>query len=318
MARTRQDGWQVSFTIPAFRWSALGAWESEEQRAKKRAWFRRRLGAQTFREAKTAKQVWKVNRFVLLVGVCAPFGNTTQPPLYACEVVKPLVDAGTDAKLWTDDDAEHRVNTTYFAMRDQWHDGQYHILFIVLPVGAQFNTDTQIRNWYHAQHVASHTVQFSIPHRLWLTSNFNDTDLLARQKGVNVYGSEKRFMGGVSPENRKALRGNLMAFAMQRWAEYRNVTMNGDYSVSASVAYPSTQASDPDNASETISCLLAAGVVRKQLPSMTGTCGEVSIVKAPYRCPASFHVVKLELFPRTVNLSAVISSLVKAKGFPQN
>lgn len=315
MSRTKTQGWTVEFTVPQYRWSALGAYETEETRAKKRAWLRRSLGASTFRHAKAAKQVWRVTRFVLLIGVAQPVGRDSDPPLYSCEVVKPLVDAGTDAKLWADDDAFHRVNTTYFAMKNKWGDDQYHLLFIVLPVDADFNTATMVRNWYRQEGAPGTAVQFFVPHKLWLTSNFNDSDLIARQRSTTVYGSEKRFIGHVSPENRKALRGNLMAFALQRWADYKRVVMDGDYSVVAGVSYPSSRDSDPDNASETISCLLAAGMVSGHLPSMGGTCGEVSIYKIPERSPASLHGVKFELYPRRANLSAVISALVKQYGF---
>lgn len=307
------DGWSIRFDIPQDRWIALGAAESEETRAHQRAWLRRRLGAVRFNEEKHRNTVWRVNRFVLLVGVCSPVDGVNLVPSYACEVVKPLVDAGTDAKLWFDDDALHRTNTTYFAMRDQWHDGRYHVLFIVLPITADFEANRALAAYYRTRHIAAHTLHFNIPHRLWLTSNFNDSDLLARQKGSHVYGSKRRFIGNVSPENRKALRGNLMAFVTQRWKDYTRLHIDTDYVTVAGVSYPSHNDSDPDNATETIACILGAGLVLGKLPSITGTCGEVSIYKCSERSMPSYHGVTLELYERDRNLADLISALVRSK-----
>lgn len=131
MARTRMDGWTLEFSIDRIDWMRLGATESEETRARKRARLRRHIGRKAFMEARKEKTIWRVGRFVLLVGVYDPVEQDRTIPDYACETVKPLVDAGTDAKLWADDDADHRVNTTYFAMRDRWGDGRYHLTFIV-------------------------------------------------------------------------------------------------------------------------------------------------------------------------------------------
>lgn len=310
-ARSKSEGWTVTFDIPRSRWSALGEWETEERRASKRAWLRRSLGKKTFAQAKRNKTVWKVNRFVLLVGVCDPDGIDHSPALYACEVAKPLVDAGTDAKLWPDDDAAHRADTTYFTMRDQWHDGQYHVMFIVLPLPSGFDLHHSLDVYQTRQGAPAANLTFNVPHKLWLTSNFNDSDLIARQKGYGTYGSEQRFLGGVSPENRKALRGNLMAFAMKRWGDCSRISMDGEYFTVAAVSYPSENDSDPDNASETISCLLGAGMYLNRLPSMTGKCAEVSVYKDPAKSPPSYHGVRLSLYRRDRNLADVISMLVK-------
>lgn len=310
MSNMTDSGWSIDFAIPASRWSALGAYEHEETRASRRAWLRRNLGARRFKEEMRRGAIRHVERFAILIGVSVP-GGTPLVPMYACEVAKPLIDAGTDAKLWPDDDSTHRVNTTYFAMRDQWCDGQYHMTFIVLPTNAPTSIDMCLR--LHARPV--HTLMFNIPHKLWLTSNFNDSDLLARQQSVNVYGSNQRFLGNVSPSNRKALRGNLMAYVMKQWAtNYPEARMSADYSTVAGVSYPSGNDSDPDNATESIACILGSGLTLGLLPSITGTCGELSVYKLRERSLPSYHGVKVELYKREHNLASTISEIIKHSG----
>lgn len=165
----------------------------------------------------------------------------------------------------------------------------------------------------HARPV--HTLMFNIPHKLWLTSNFNDSDLLARQQSVNVYGSNQRFLGNVSPSNRKALRGNLMAYVMKQWAtNYPEARMSADYSTVAGVSYPSGNDSDPDNATESIACILGSGLTLGLLPSITGTCGELSVYKLRERSLPSYHGVKVELYKREHNLASTISEIIKHSG----
>ena len=311
MARTRMDGWTLEFSIDRIDWMRLGATESEEPRARKRARLRRHIGRKAFMEARKEKTIWRVGRFVLLVGVYDPVEQDRTIPDYACETVKPLVDAGTDAKLWADDDADHRVNTTYFAMRDRWGDGRYHLTFIVLPVSGDHDINRQTMNQYRALGAPGFSLKFNIRHNMWLTSNFNDSDLLARQSGNHVYGSKQRFMGGVSPVNRKAARGNLIVTATQRWKDYRNVHMDGDYVTFAGIAYPSDNASDPDNATETISCILGAGLYTGQLPSIMGRCGDVAVYKLAERSAPSYHTVRLDLFRRDEPLASVLSRVAK-------
>lgn len=83
-----------------------------------------------------------------------------------------------------------------------------------------------------------------------------------------------------------------------------------DYFTLAGVAYPSNNDSDPDNATETISCLLGAGKLLGKLPSITGTCGEVSIYKLSNRSMPSYHTVELNFYQRDMNLASLISALV--------
>ena len=52
----------------------------------------------------------------------------------AAETVKPIIDAGTDAGLWPDDDSTHRCSTIYFRSPDPAPAHHYALTTYILPV----------------------------------------------------------------------------------------------------------------------------------------------------------------------------------------
>lgn len=307
-SRRFRGDWSVDFAVPRTRWSDMTAEEGERQRASRRAYLRRTLAPAVYARAIDADTIWRVERFVLLVGVSYPT-DAPYVPAYATEVVKPLVDAGTDAGLWVDDDSNHRVNTVFCPMDDRWHDGQYHLKFIVLNVPPRFRLEDRFRSWFAQHGQAPQKFCLNIPHKLWITSNFNDSDLVARQAGNGVYGSTARF-AGAAQQNRRNLRANLMAFALKGWTDYRNVRMDGGYLALVGVAYPSGNDADPDNATESVLAALAAGAVGSN-PHVGGIttehCGGIALYRLPTPALPSYHRLEISLYPRPMNIGSLIS-----------
>ena len=71
-----------------------------------------------WRNLKKTGKAWKVERFIALIGVGCPSQKNIFPAR-AAETIKPIIDGGSDARLWDDDDSQHRHSTVYIQHRHQ-------------------------------------------------------------------------------------------------------------------------------------------------------------------------------------------------------
>lgn len=113
MAASPHDGYTLTLHIPVEWFSGTDTLQSERLRARRRKWVRDDARAE-WKRLKRNKVAYKVERFVALIGVAAPEETALAFPSRAAETVKPIIDAGTDAGLWPDDDSTHRCSTIYF------------------------------------------------------------------------------------------------------------------------------------------------------------------------------------------------------------
>lgn len=69
-------------------------------RARRRAWVRD-YAKNEWRNLKKTGKAWKVERFIALIGVACPSQKNIFPAR-AAETIKPIIDGGSDARLWDD------------------------------------------------------------------------------------------------------------------------------------------------------------------------------------------------------------------------
>lgn len=191
----KRGGYRLTITIPVEWWSGTDTIQTEKTRALRRARIRR-YAKDKWRNLKTMRQAWKVERFLAVVTVSSPHGGSVFPAR-AAETVKPIIDAGSDVRLWDDDDSLHRHSTIYLQSPIEAPSGCYLLDILIIPISDE-NPQYQITGGLAASVVGmwrnvpmderpawcdGYEVRFSIPDRIWITSNYTDSDLQARQQG---------------------------------------------------------------------------------------------------------------------------------------
>ena len=74
----KRGGYRLTITIPVEWWSGTDTVQTEKTRALRRARIRR-YAKDKWRNLKTMKQAWKVERFLAVVTVSAPHGEPPKP-----------------------------------------------------------------------------------------------------------------------------------------------------------------------------------------------------------------------------------------------
>ena len=192
-ANYKRGGYAHEFTIPIEWWSTTDTIQTERMRARRRAWVRD-YAKNEWRNLKKTGKAWKVERFIALIGVGCPSQKNIFPAR-AAETIKPIIDGGSDARLWDDDDSQHRHSTVYIQLPTPAPVNHYRLSVLIIPVPESMpkyqitsrlasNIDQHWRNnpnppaWHDG-----YSVSFTIPDKQWITSNYTDSDLIARQNG---------------------------------------------------------------------------------------------------------------------------------------
>ena len=55
-------------------------------------------------------------------------------PARAAETIKPIIDGGSDARLWDDDDSQHRHSTVYIQLPTPAPANHYRLSVLIIPV----------------------------------------------------------------------------------------------------------------------------------------------------------------------------------------
>lgn len=289
------QGYVTGFDIPDKWWQSTETIQSNRQRSARRAAIRR-YAKEVWTTAKIDGRAWKVKRFVAIIGVACPRMDGVTPA-FAAETVKPIIDAGTDSLLWDDDDAKHRHSTIYFQLPEPSDDGLHHLTVYIIPIPSGYHAAKGIatsstRKWdandERPDDAGGYTVTFAVPRELWITSNINDTKLLAEQK------SDDR---GRALAIRRDISGKLKELARLTWLDQGFVRTQRFVAV-AGIQYPSRSRSDPDNAAETVSQILKAGAEAGAWPDTSSRhCHAVAFYKMPGRCAGDYHIIQLLVFP---------------------
>lgn len=103
-------GYAVEFRIPTEHFMSSLTKVSSTTRARHRAWIRRY--ARGVWRAAIEAGAYRTERFVALAMVQWP-GPSIYPAMSCAETLKPVIDAGTDEKLWPDDDNSHCRATVF-------------------------------------------------------------------------------------------------------------------------------------------------------------------------------------------------------------
>ena len=103
-------GYAVEFHIPTEHFMSSLTKVSSTTRARHRAWIRR-YARGVWRAAVDAG-AYRTERFVALAMVQWP-GPSIYPAMSCAETLKPVIDAGTDERLWPDDDNSHCRATVF-------------------------------------------------------------------------------------------------------------------------------------------------------------------------------------------------------------
>ncbi len=229
------DGLSVVFDIPSsWYMSCVGA-ESVKARADMRRRLRR-YGRGVWRDAKL-QGLGRYKRFVLLVTVA----GRRDSPVLACETLKPLIDAGTDEKIWPDDDPFHRVSTCYLPDPTPCPVGRVRIGITIIPLGARERMPGRIVSKVPDSRAAA--VCLTVPDGDWLTSNMR-----------------------LDVRERRARQSRIMRAADCVWGDK---ALGGSVGVLCSVRYPDSRAEwvgDPDNTAESATALYGMGVAKGLVP----------------------------------------------------
>lgn len=100
----------VEFHIPTEHFMSSLTKVSSTTRARHRAWIRRY--ARGVWRAAIEAGAYGTERFVALAMVQWP-GPSIYPAMSCAETLKPIIDAGTDERLWPDDDNSHCRATVF-------------------------------------------------------------------------------------------------------------------------------------------------------------------------------------------------------------
>lgn len=231
------DSYAVTMTIPDSLWMTTLTHDSIDARRRKRA----RLRAEARRLWRRSKAP-KAGRFIVLCGVQYP--DNPGIPMFAAETLKPVIDAGTDCGLWTDDDPRHRAFTGYFTVSGHAPKGTHRLYVFVIPSTMPAPSGLAALTGG----AGAFTRSFSIGDADWLTSNMR-----------------------LPPAKRRRMQERVVAASLPRWAGLPTL---GRASVLIGVRYPHPHyPGDPDNTAETASAVLEAGFQRGVLPRRPGMTG---------------------------------------------
>lgn len=303
-ANYKRGGYAHEFTIPIEWWSTTDTIQTERMRARRRAWVRD-YAKNEWRNLKKTGKAWKVERFIALIGVACPSQKNIFPAR-AAETIKPIIDGGSDARLWDDDDSQHRHSTVYIQLPTPAPANHYRLSVLIIPVPESMpkyqitsrlasNIDQHWRNnpnppaWHDG-----YSVSFTIPDKQWITSNYTDSDLIARQNGERKSATWGR---GGSFGIRERVRAQLIELALKQWKRqaYRPY---GRFAIIAGIAYPyGVKTADPDNAAETVNTILHSGTRIGAWPDVNSQhCRGVAFVRLPNLMTGN-HMVRLFVFP---------------------
>lgn len=306
--KTTHDGYVLDLSIPIEYFAGTDTFQTERLRAKRRHMVRQ-LARSAWRDLKRKKQAYRVERFVALIGVAPPATEHNPFPARTAETIKPVIDAGTDTGLWEDDDSKHRCATIYFLLPDEPQADHYLFRIYIIDVpsshpsyqveGAmaleldkEWNAQSQRPNGY-----GGWVVDFSIPHKLWLSSNLTDSDIRARQHGAS---KSKTWGTGHAWGQRITTTRQLETLAREQWANQPQWwSIKTPYIVLAGVGYPPVVAeADPDNCAESVNAIMKAGVQEKAWPSISAShCKATVFFRLPDRSIPGTHNVRLYVLP---------------------
>lgn len=181
-------------------------------------------------------------------------------PALAAIPAKPLIDAGTDAGVWFDDDSLHRVCTRY----------------------EQALNVSDSRLDMHASPCDAPILPISAPA---CTVGFR----LAPGDWIN---------GNNPPSALQDALDRLRIRARAWWETQAYMPVSGMYEAVAAIAYPGkTGRADPDNAAQTVQALLDAGADIGALPSSRRACHAVTFLRAPNVPHPYDHYAYLSIYP---------------------
>lgn len=300
-----RGGYTLELTIPVEWWSGTDTIQTERLRARKRAWVRAQA-KQAWRTLKRQGRAWRVERFIALIAVTYP-----QPgcifPARAAETVKPIIDGGSDARLWEDDDSSHRHSTVYIQLPGDPSTRHYRIIVLIIPVPDR-NPTYQIAGEIGCETVLQwdgrddkptwpdgYMVTFDIPDRQWITSNYTDSDLAARQSGAR---SSNHWGDGAAWGVRRKVAAQLERLAMTQWKRQQYCGYDR-FIILAGIAYPyGVDRADPDNSAETVNTLLESGTKVGAWHDMTARhCNGVAFFRLPNLRQGHMHKVHLFVLP---------------------
>lgn len=310
-ARVDTTPYTATFTIPCEWWSGTDTQQTERTRAKRRRWVRSYAKAE-WRSLKQRGEAHHCERFVAVIGVAYPRMNNVTPSA-AAETVKPIIDGGSDAKLWPDDDAHHRCATIYFQLPDPAPVNYYRLQVFIFPVPARNPIYQPVGEISEALHGAwakipeqerptgydGYSIRANIPHKLWITSNLTDSDLLARQRGAQkarTWGTMRSFGA------REKIGAKLREQVSAQWRK-QNYWGVERFIILAGVSYPFSvekDQADPDNAAETVNEIMKVGAmqgIRAWRDTSSANCKAVGFFRWPYDCPPGQHAIHLLVLP---------------------
>lgn len=304
--RRQRGGYVLDLTIPIEWWSGTDTTQTEVTRARRRAWVRDYAKAE-WRNLKKTGRAWKVERFLALIAVSYPSGGAVFPAR-AAETVKPIIDGGSDARLWDDDDSSHRHSTIYIQLPDTGeHPNSYRLTVFIIPVSDR-NPVYQVtgglaeacaRHWKTVKDKPAwpegYVVKFDIGDRLWITSNLTDSDLAARQHGARkarTWGTGRTF------GTREKITRRLRQHALEQW-RHQPYCGYEEFIVIAGIGYPyGVKQADPDNCAETVNTILNAGTDAGAWRGVTSKhCKGVAFFRLPNLRDGGHHTVTLFVIP---------------------
>lgn len=229
------DPYAIRMSIPISLWQTTTDTDTVNERARKRAVLRR-LARTEWRNAKR-QGAKRVGRFMLL----ALIAGRKEAPMLACETLKPIIDAGTDERLWPDDDPFHRVLTGYMRDPTPAPANRPRITIMIIPLGRTVKPPACILNLLNQPQGA--VIHAAIPDREWLTSNMRHP-----------------------PKERQRRQTMIMRRVASQW---KHVTINTECVALCAVRYPDNRdeyQGDPDNTAETATAIWGAGVISQRVP----------------------------------------------------
>lgn len=301
-------GYVLDIAIPVEYFTGTDSTPSERTRAARRHWVRQHARS-AWRNLKQRGDAYRVQRFVALIGVAPPPGISKPFPARSAETIKPIIDAGTDTKLWEDDDSKHRCSTIYFLLPDTPPIGcwLYRIYIIDVPAArptyhVEGALALELDHEWHEQATlpdgyGGWIADFTVPHRLWLSSNLTDSDIKARQHGAQKSRSWGR---GDAFGMRQDTTRRLDRLARCQWdAQPQWWSLKHPFILLAGVGYPPAVAqADPDNCAESVNTIMQAGVAMRAWPSTSARdCKATVFFRLPERSVPGTHSVRLYALP---------------------
>lgn len=254
--------YSVTFRISETLWLTTVGGEDTPTRARLRARLREQ-GRAVWRRARTSG-AYPVGRFILLILV----GGRTESPVLAAETCKPLIDAGTDEHMWTDDDPTHRIMTVYARDPRPMAGRGALIHMVVFPAPTHWDGG-RARRWIMS--TAGDDVHgvlpiLPVPDEAWLTSNMR-----------------------LPATERRARQSRVMRMTAPLWE--RGGRPGAHVGVVAAIGYPDPRYwGDPDNTAETLTAMYGAGVALGRVPPVPDL---FAFILDPDRCEPRHHLVRL-------------------------